>query len=140
MAGKDATSLFKALHPPGTLEEYAIDPTSLIDGSADDSEDVGKPRFVGLVDRDTIVALPMDEGQKTAEGERVPLGQIIGLPDFEVSCMFCVRSRAYGAGGDCTSHSKYCAMLPIAGRAVWSSLLPPFPLLLCRRNGFTRSV
>lgn len=88
MAGKDATRLFKSLHPPGTLEEYAIDPTSLIDGSSHDSdEDAGKPRFVGLVDRDTIVALPMDEGKKEEgkEKERIPLAQIIGLPDFEVS-------------------------------------------------------
>lgn len=86
MAGKDATSLFKALHPTGILEEYTIDPPSLIDGSADDSEEGGKPRFVGLVDRDTIVALPMDEGREEGGRERTPLAQIIGLPDFEVSC------------------------------------------------------
>jgi hypothetical protein len=88
MAGKDATTLFKSLHPPGTLEEYDIDPPSLIDDSSlDTEEDTGKPRFVGLVDRDTIVALPMDNGAKTAEKEkeRTPLAQIIGLPDFEVS-------------------------------------------------------
>ena len=91
MAGKDATSLFKALHPPGTLEEYAIEPTSLIDGSSQDSDDVGKPRFVGLVDRDTIVALPMDQGKKKDEREKVPLAQIIGLPDFEVSFSCCIR-------------------------------------------------
>jgi hypothetical protein len=97
MAGKDATRLFKSLHPPGTLEEYAIDPTSLIDSSSFDSEEhTGKPRFVGLVDRDTIVALPMEDGAKTVEKEkeRTPLGQIIGLPDFEVS----TSGRCGGSG------------------------------------------
>lgn len=138
MAGKDATSLFKALHPPGTLEEYAIDPASLIDGSADDDEDVGKPRFVGLVDRDTIIALPMDDGQKKDERERVPLGQIIGLPDFEVSGVFCARLRDT-ARAEIAFRIGHCEILRIAGRTVWSSA-PPFALLLCRRNRLKRSV
>jgi hypothetical protein len=37
------------------------------------------------VDQSTIVGLKMDQGKKE-EQERTPLAQIVGLPDFEVSC------------------------------------------------------
>lgn len=41
--------------------------------------------MVGLVDRSTIVGLKMDDGEKKRVGEKTPLAQIVGLPDFEVS-------------------------------------------------------
>lgn len=37
------------------------------------------------MDQSTIVGLKVDEGKKQ-EQERTPLAQIVGLPDFEVSC------------------------------------------------------
>lgn len=52
----------------------------------DGAEEIPGPRLVGLVDQQTIVGLKMDDGKKKEERERTPLAQIVGLPDFEVSC------------------------------------------------------
>lgn len=69
MAGKDASKIFGPLHPPGTLE-------SGIDAD----------KMVGLIDPSTVkeVEMPPDKAEGAKESEKIPLGQIIGLPDFEV--------------------------------------------------------
>jgi hypothetical protein len=88
MAGKDATNLFNALHPPGTLDPYlptTSNPDLTISSSDDEAQGTAEPRLVGLLDETTIVALQMDDGEKTKDRERTPLAQIIGLPDFAVS-------------------------------------------------------
>jgi L-lactate dehydrogenase (cytochrome) len=68
VAGKDATRIFQALHPPGTLESG-----------------ISPEKMVGLVDQSTV---PMAETpaamQEGTKGRKTPLSNIIGLPDFEV--------------------------------------------------------
>ncbi|KAJ9100871.1 hypothetical protein QFC20_005360 [Naganishia adeliensis] len=98
-AGKDATNLFNALHPPGTLEPYL--PTSHLSVPDDGDEEFPGPRLVGLVDQQTIVGLKMDDGKKKEEGERAPLAQIVGLPDFEPAAEKILTNKAwsyYSAG------------------------------------------
>ena len=70
MAGKDATRIFVPLHPPGTLE-------SGIDAD----------KMMGLVDSQTIkeVEITEEKAERAGKMDKIPLGQIIGLPDFEVS-------------------------------------------------------
>jgi hypothetical protein len=68
-AGHDATSIFKPLHPPGTIEN-GLDPEC----------------YKGNVDPATM---PVMSSKKAAgeeiEGERkIDLSEIIGLPDFDV--------------------------------------------------------
>lgn len=85
MAGTDATRLFNALHPPGTLDPF-LDPAA--PDATEEEEEAGRPRLVGLLDRETIVGMDLasEEGEEVeGNGERTPLAQIIGLPDFEVS-------------------------------------------------------
>lgn len=69
MAGKDATKIFMPLHPPGTLE-------SGIDAD----------KMIGLVDPTTVkeVEMPPEEAEGGKKSDTIPLGQIIGLPDFAV--------------------------------------------------------
>jgi hypothetical protein len=114
-AGKDATSLFNALHPPGTLEPYL--PTIQLE---DDDEAAPGPRLVGLVDQSTIVGRQMDDGKKK-EGERTPLAQIVGLPDFEVSCFCCEeteRKRQREGGIDLDEREKVTGQEEVPGADV----------------------
>ncbi|KAI5448979.1 hypothetical protein NCC49_005712 [Naganishia albida] len=95
-AGKDATAIFNALHPPGTLEPYL--PTGHLE--EDDDQPAG-PRLVGLVDQSTIVGLKMDDGEKKRVGEKTPLAQVVGLPDFEPAAEKILTNKAwsyYSAG------------------------------------------
>jgi L-lactate dehydrogenase (cytochrome) len=55
------------LHPPGTLE-------SGIDAD----------KMIGLVDPATVKEVEAQPEAGAREGAKVPLGQIIGLPDFAV--------------------------------------------------------
>jgi hypothetical protein len=55
------------LHPPGTLE-------SGIDAD----------KMIGLVDPTTVKEVEAQPEAGAREGDKVPLGQIIGLPDFAV--------------------------------------------------------
>ena len=81
MAGKDATQIFAPLHPPGTLE-------SGIDAD----------KMLGLVDPQTVkeVEIPEEKAEGAGKMDKIPLGQIIGLPDFEVS----LAERHHPGGGD----------------------------------------
>lgn len=67
MAGKDATKLFMPLHPPGTLE-------SGIDAD----------KMIGLVDPTTVKEVEAQPEAEVKKSDKIPLGQIIGLPDFAV--------------------------------------------------------
>ncbi|KAH8081967.1 FMN-dependent dehydrogenase-domain-containing protein [Filobasidium floriforme] len=85
-AGKDATKIFMPLHPPGTLE-------SGIDAD----------KMIGLVDPTTVkeVEAQPEAGSEGREGDKVPLGQIIGLPDFAPAAEQLLNAKAwsyYSAG------------------------------------------
>lgn len=67
-AGSDASHIFNALHPPGTLE------------SAPDDEVV----LVGDVDPATVKLAPTPQQAEKIAEQKPTLEQIIGLPDFEV--------------------------------------------------------
>jgi hypothetical protein len=95
MAGKDATRIFAPLHPPGTLE-------SGIDAD----------KMMGLVDPNTVkeVEMPVDEAEGAGKMDKIPLGQIIGLPDFEVSLagVYCCCSQSWRTR-DAKSHGRFAA-------------------------------
>lgn len=73
VAGRDATAIFKPLHPPGTIENG-------LDESA----------YLGNVDPQTLPSVlsysseAKTQGQEGKERE-VDLAEIVGLPDFDVS-------------------------------------------------------
>ena len=81
MAGKDATRIFTSLHPPGTLES-----------------DIDAYQMMGLVGLQTVkeVEIPEEKAEGAGKMDKIPLGQIIGLPDFEVSLV----GRHHPGGGD----------------------------------------
>jgi L-lactate dehydrogenase (cytochrome) len=77
-AGKDATKIFMPLHPPGTLESG-----------------IDQDKMIGLVDPTTVKEVEMSPEEAHSEGKErgtVPLGQIIGLPDFAVRLAVSRRS------------------------------------------------
>jgi L-lactate dehydrogenase (cytochrome) len=55
------------LHPPGTLE------------SGIDAE-----KMIGLVDPTTVKEVEAQPEEESKKSDTIPLGQIIGLPDFAV--------------------------------------------------------
>ncbi|WVQ94678.1 hypothetical protein IAU59_001758 [Kwoniella sp. CBS 9459] len=78
-AGKDATSIYQPLHPPGTIEN----------GLDEDA-------FMGLVDPATLPKMI----SKAASGEegkerKIDLAEIIGLPDFDEAARRNLTSKAW---------------------------------------------
>lgn len=70
VAGRDATSIFQPIHPPGTIEN-GLDPE----------------RYLGNVDP---LTLPKVAAPKVEEGEKerkIDLAEIIGIPDFDVGAV-----------------------------------------------------
>ena len=69
VAGRDVTAIFQPIHPPGTIEN-GLDPSACL----------------GTVDPATLPQVL----SKTVAGEKeegkIDLAEIIGLPDFDVSC------------------------------------------------------
>lgn len=55
------------LHPPGTLESG-----------------IDQDKMIGLVDPTTVKEVEAQPEAGAREGDTIPLGQIIGLPDFAV--------------------------------------------------------
>ncbi|KAK4688773.1 L-lactate dehydrogenase (cytochrome), partial [Tremellales sp. Uapishka_1] len=79
-AGRDATEVYKPLHPPGTIENG-----------------LDEDKFVGLVDTTTLPVVVKKSPREDAEAKdrRIDLAEIIGLPDFEPAAKINLTGKAW---------------------------------------------